>query len=620
MNNPELKQRLAAILAADAVGYSRLMAVDDRATVAALDNARQVFRAHIESHHGRIIDMAGDSVLAVFDSALGAVAASLAVQADLDLQGASTPDDRRMRFRIGVHLGDVIEKADGTVYGDGVNIAARLEGLAEAGGISVSESIRSAVKGKVGAAFEDQGEQTVKNIAEPVRAYRVRAPGAASRQGGAAAPPPASAANPAAANALRRFAGGIDMALPDRPSIAVLPFDNMSGEPEQEYFTNGITEDIITELSRFRSLFVIARNSTFTYKRRSVDVRTVAEELGVRYVLVGSIRRAANRIRVTAQLIDALIGNHLWAEKYDRVLEDVFAVQEELTQAIVAAIAPHIDSSESQRVRSVRPDNLGAYELAVRGWAAAHVAFRDADRESRDRALGFAREALAIDPRSAVALRTVAFAQWQHVYFNTAVSVPEAVEDGLAAARRAIVIDHDDHVAHRWRGGLLLLCGQKAAGLADVQRAHELNPNDAMTLSMAGLFINDPQKSIDYATQALRLSPRDPARFMLLSLLGWAHFSAGDYAKGVEWSRRSVGESPSFPAAHLCLLLNLVGRADIEPAKSAFQVWRALAPEIVDARLQGKWLSADPDFVRRATAFLRIAAGLDDTGAAVTPP
>lgn len=252
MSGTDLRQRLAAILAADVAGYSRLMAADERATVAALDAGRAVFRARIEANQGRVIDMAGDSVLAVFETAAGAVSAALEVQRELGTSSDTAPEDRRMRFRIGVHLGDVIEKSDGTVYGDGVNIAARLEGLAEPGGIAVSESIRSAVKGKVGASFEDQGEQKVKNIAEPVRAYRVRAAGAASS---------ASTAPP----------HGPKLTLPDGPSIAVLPFQNMSGDPEQEYFSDGITEDLITDLSKLSGLLVIARNSTFTYKGRAAS-------------------------------------------------------------------------------------------------------------------------------------------------------------------------------------------------------------------------------------------------------------------------------------------------------------------------------------------------------------
>lgn len=271
--------------------------------------------------------MAGDSVLAVFETATGAVSAALAIQQQLTRLVADVPDDRCMRFRIGVHRGDVIEKADGTVYGDGVNIAARLEGPAEPGGITVSESIRTAVKGKVTASFEDQGAQQVKNIAEPVRAYRVGPEGNAT-------PKPT------------RAAGEIDLSLPDRPSIAVLPFTNMSGDPEQEYFVDGMVEDIITELARFQRLFVIARNTSFTYKGRSVDVKQVARELGVHFVLEGSARKAGNRVRITVQLIDGETGQHVWAERYEDVLSDVFELQERITRQIVGSMVPEIEAEE----------------------------------------------------------------------------------------------------------------------------------------------------------------------------------------------------------------------------------------------------------------------------------
>ena len=427
----ELRQRLAAILAADVAGYSRLMAADERATVAALDAARKVFRSHIESSQGRIIDMAGDSVLALLETATGAVAAALAVQQELNASSSTVPEERRMRFRVGVHLGDVIEKEDGTIYGDGVNIAARLEGLAEPGGIMVSESIRTAVKGKVAASFEDQGEQQVKNIAEPVRAYRIR---------------PDVPALPALKQA------ATELALPDKPSIAVLPFSNMSGDPEQEYFTDGMTEDIITELSRFHSLFVIARNSTFTYKGKATDVRQVAKELGVRYVVEGSIRKAANRVRVTAQLIDALTGNHLWAERYDRVLEDIFAVQEELTRNVVAAIAPQIDAAELAAISRKRPENLTAYEIAIRAWANARDAMNKQDRTLRDQAIREAKEALAIDPKSVLARNAIAYAQWQHFYLRTAADIETAWKEGMDAATQAIELDASDHRGHVLKG------------------------------------------------------------------------------------------------------------------------------------------------------------------------
>jgi adenylate cyclase len=291
VNETCLKQRLTAIFAADAVGYSRLMAIDDRATVVALDAARAVFRAHIESNHGRVIDMAGDSVLVVFETAAGAVIAAIAVQRDPGVSSDGAPQDRQMHFRIGVHLGDVIEKADGTVYGDGVNIAARLQALAEPGSIVVSEAVHKAVRGRVGAEFVDRGEQEVKNIAHPVRAFR--AAFARPSADGAAATSTSSAPT---------------LRLPDRPSLAVLPFINMSGDPEQEYFADGITEDIITDVSKVSGLFVIARNSSFAFKRRNVDIKDVGRTLGVRHVLEGSVRKVGTRVRINVQLIDAESG------------------------------------------------------------------------------------------------------------------------------------------------------------------------------------------------------------------------------------------------------------------------------------------------------------------------
>ncbi|MBM3524801.1 MAG: adenylate/guanylate cyclase domain-containing protein, partial [Alphaproteobacteria bacterium] len=370
-----MERRLAAILAADVAGYSRLVERDEEGTVARLRaHRRELIDPAIAAYRGRLVKTTGDGLLVEFASAVDALRCALAVQRGMAERNAAAPSERRMDLRIGINSGDVIVDGD-DLLGDGVNVAARLEALAEPGAICVSGRVREDAAGKVEVGFEDSGEQRLKNIERPVRVYRVRA-----GTEGSAAP------------------AGIDapLALPDRPSIAVLPFANMSGDPEQEYFTDGISEDIITELSRFRSLFVIARNSSFTYKGKPVDVKQVGRELGVRYVLEGSIRRAANRVRVTAQLIDATTGSHIWAEKYDRVLEDIFAVQEEVTQAIVAAMAPHIEASEFERMRQVRPGSLDAYELAMRGWAAAWTALGDPnDRDTRDEALRCAREALA---------------------------------------------------------------------------------------------------------------------------------------------------------------------------------------------------------------------------------
>lgn len=594
------EQRLAAIFAADAVGYSRLMAADDRATVMALDAARAIFRKHIDLHDGRVIDMAGDSVLAVFGTATGAVKAALEVQNDIAGASNDIPEAQRMLFRIGVHLGEVIVKADGTVYGDGVNIAARLQSLAEPRGITVSDAVRSAVRSKVNARFVDQGEQMVKNIPESVRAFQVCDEGA-----------PATGEKTA----------GVVLPLPDKPSLAVLPFANMSGDPEQEYFTDGITEDIITELSRFRSLFVIARNSTFTYKGKAVDVRAVSTELGVRYVLEGSIRRANQRVRVTAQLIDAVSGSHIWAERYDRVLEDIFEVQEEVTRAIVAAIAPQIETVEMDRARNRKPGNMNAYELGMRAWGMAQLAFRQEDRVVRDEAIRLAHEAIALDPRCGAAWRSIASAQWQHVLFGTAASVQDARNDGMQAALRAVTIDGADEMAYAYKAMFRLSDGQVNSGLADLRRAHELNPNNAMVLALLGYLeacTGNATLGVECSVRAIRLSPRDPSRYLMTNLLGWAHFTASEYREATEAAHASLSEEAGYAPPRLCLVISLVGLGEIEAAKLEYQRLVSMAPNYAKSHLNGEWTVLDASYRQRGSKFLRIAAGLEQASATAT--
>src|ERR1700730_1920718 len=370
-----MRQRLAAILAADAVGYSRLMATDERATVSALDAARGIFRRLIESNQGRVVDMAGDSVLAVFETASGAVSAALTVQKELAQAAEPLPEERRMRFRIGVHLGDVIEKADGTVYGDGVNIAARLEALAEPGGITVSETVQMAQRNRSAVAFEDQGEHAVKNIVHLLRAFNVRG----ADEGAAAASSPR--AKPA-------------LALPDKPSIAALPFDNMSGDPEQEFFADNVVETITATLSRIRSFFVIARNSAFLYKGKGVDVQQVGRDLGVRYVLEGSVQRAGSRLRISVQLIDTANGAHVWADRVDGTLEDVFDLQDRITERVAGALQPSIRLAEIERARRKRPQDLGAYDYTMRAMPLVWVLEKSASEE----ALELLAQALVIEP------------------------------------------------------------------------------------------------------------------------------------------------------------------------------------------------------------------------------
>ena len=607
MDSPELRHRLLAILAADAVGYSRLMSIDDHATVVALEAARAQFHAHVGASGGRVIDTAGDSVLAVFDSAVGAVTAALAVQKELAANAASVPADRRMHFRIGVHLGDVIEKADGTVYGDGVNIAARLEGLAEPGGVTVSDSIRSAVKGKVSAEFDDQGEQQVKNIADPMRAFSIRAEGVANT-------PTAPVINTSPA------VGEIDLSLPDKPSIAVLAFTNMSGDPEQEYFTDGITEDIITELSRFQSLFVIARNSSFTYKGKAVDIKQVGRELGVRYVVEGSIRRASSRVRVTAQLIDTLTGSHIWAERYDREVQDIFAVQEEVTECIVAAVAPQIDVAEAMRARR-RPSNLSAYELAVRAVGMLAEGYRTSDRGLSAQGLDMARKALAIDPESTMALLAIGFAQFQNVALRIVVDRERAWQEGIDAVDRAIELA-DSGTGHAIKACLISHAPSGSRwdeARVEAETGYRLNPQDTMVIGIYAMTLShtgDALKAIQVLERSLRINPRNPLAYDTYFELAQAYLMIKQYADGMVWAMRARAVAPRSVLPHLLLTVLQVGLGDLDQARAALNEARRLAPELVQKRLETKSVSRGPEFRQRYDTFLRVAAGLDEPGAA----
>jgi len=605
---PREQRRLAAIVAADVVGYSRLMGRDESATLAALNaHRRELVDPLVIEHGGRIVKSTGDGVLLEFSSVVDAVRCAVAVQNGMAARNAGMADDDRVRFRIGINVGDVIVEGD-DIFGDGVNVAARLEQLAEAGGICISDRAWRDVRGRLDAGFVDGGEQALKNIAEPVRVWRWS--GASS---------PATSALPS-----------IDLALPDKPSIAVLPFANMSGDPEQEYFTDGVTEDIITELSRFHELFVIARNSSFTYKGRAIDVRVVAKELGVRYVLEGSIRKAANRIRVTGQLIDALSGNHIWADRYDRVLEDVFAVQEDLTQSIVRAIAPHIRDAETAKARR-RPDSLSAYEIAVRANAKGWEAYIKSDPALREEAIGDARAALAIDATSTLALYTLALVQWQHVLLRSADRDREAAwQEGMMAATRWIELDRADSLGHTWRGVFLAFDSDPARldeALACVRRGHDLNPHDSFSLLALGFVeinVGDPESAIGHLQQSLRVSPRDPLAYMMHDQLSRASLAARQYGNGVGYAQLAIGEAPRLTLGYTRLAVNYVGLGEIERAKAAMGQVRREWPEYFEkavtdskgAAAYGRGSYRNPEHRRRWQVFFLIAAGVADPGEA----
>ena len=542
MAETDLRQRLAAILAADAADYSRLMAADERATVAALDAARAIFRAQIESNQGRVIDMAGDSVLAVFETAFGAITAAIAVQDRLAAALSGVPEDCCMRFRIGVHVGDLMEKADGSVYGDGVNIAARLQGLAEPGGITVSDAVKSSLRGKVDTSYEDQGEQSVKNIREPVRAYRIR-PGEAAKSAATAAslkPKPA---------------------LPEGPSIAVLPLQNMSGDPEQEYFSDGITEDIITDLSKLAGLLVIARNSTLAYKGRAADVRQVGRDLGVSHVLEGSVRRVGDRVRITAQLLDAATGHHLWAERYDRGLEDIFALQDEITREIVAALDVRLlrgEQASAWRHLLRRPEALDAY---YRGLDALNRITSEANVQA---AHSF-EQVIRLEPDSPLGYLGSAWTHLSASRYGWSDSAPLSMQRAAKLARKALELDEQCADAHALLGYYHLLAKDHDQAIAAGERSVALNPNHADNVANLGCSYavsGKPGEAIAAMRRAMRLCPTYPNWY--LNILGHAHYQCGEYEESERVLRLALQREPTDTQCRVLLAAvhQARGRAD----------------------------------------------------------
>ncbi len=545
-----MKQRLAAILAADVAGYSRLMAADERATVAALDAARAIFRNLVEANQGRVIDMAGDSVLSVFETAGGAVSAALSIQKDLVSASDAIPEERRMRFRIGVHLGDVIEKADGTIYGDGVNIAARLEGLAEPGGITVSDAVQVAQRNRLPVVFEDQGEHAVKNIAHPVRAYRLRVDGA-----NAGAPP--------------AVCGKPPLALPDKPSIAVLPFDNMSGDAEQEFFADGVVEAITATLSRIRSFFVIARNSVFVYKGKAVDVQQVGRELGVRYVLEGSVQKAGNRLRITVQLIDATSDAHVWADRVDGTLEDIFDLQDKITERVAGALQPSIRHAEVERARRKRPQDLGAYDYTMRAmpyvWAL--------EKEASAKALDLLGKALGMDSEYPLALSLAGWCHGQRSVYNWTDDIDATRRDALWHAEKAAEHGGDDPLILAVLGAVHTFLQNMGTARLMLERAVTLDPNAAWAWSRLGWIENysdHPERAIEHFERALRLSPFDPMNFNNHVGIASAHEIAERYDNAVAQYRRALQERPHAHWILRNLISSLAGAGLIEEARAEY--------------------------------------------------
>jgi TolB-like protein/class 3 adenylate cyclase/Tfp pilus assembly protein PilF len=556
-------RRLAAILAADVAGYSRLMGADEEGTLERLNALRhELLDPKIAEHRGRIVKTTGDGMLVEFASVVDAVRCAVAVQQAMPDRDVGVGTDSRIELRIGINLGDVIVEGD-DIYGDGVNVAARIEALADPGGVFVSNTVHDQVRDRLPFLFEDLGEQQVKNIARPVRVYRVR--DAAKTQ------------SPLIPSAL---------SLPDKPSIAVLPFANMSGDPEQEYFVDGVVEEITTAISRLPWLFVIARNSSFAYKGKSPDLRLVGRELGVRYVLEGSVRKAGNRVRITGQLIDTTTGAHIWADRFDGGLDDIFELQDQIAGSVVGAIEPKLRQSEIERATLKPTESLDAYDLYLRALAQFH----DYTEKGMRQAAALLKLALEIDPSYMPAASLIG---WCHVFQRVQGWGPLSgaeVAEAVRLARQAVEIGKDDPDA-LWMGGHVIsfLGGDHAGGATIIDRALMLNPSCAhawMAKGYVSFFQNRPGPALEAFERAMRLSPLDPLGYLFTCGFAFAHFGAGRYEEAIEWADRSLRELPRCAASVRIklMLCGLLGR--VEEAHDSLGRMLELQPGLTIVRVK----------------------------------
>jgi adenylate cyclase len=573
MAEERVQRRLAAILAADVAGYSRLMGSDEEGTLAGLKACREVIVLKSKDHRGRIVNTPGDSALIEFASAVDAARCAIEIQKEMAQRNAAIPDDRRIEFRIGINVGDVIID-EGDIYGDGVNIAARIESLASPGGICLSESAYQQIKGKVTLGANDIGERQLKNIAQPVRVYSVQLNDAPARP---------------------------ILAVSDRPSIAVLPFRNMSGDPEQEYFADGITEDITTALSRLRWFFVIARNSSFFYKGKVVDVRVIARELAVRYVLEGSVRKSGGELRITAQLVDAVTGNQIWAQRYERALADIFALQDEITANVVATIEPQLYAAEGSRAKQKPPESLDAWDCVTRGLSLVLKMTKDDNAAAQE----LLKKAIAIDPSYAQAYSLLAFSLslanswgWQP---------PQTVlAPAWDAAQKAIRLDPDNPWAHLALGHVHRQRLELQDAVAEFQNAITLNPNFAFAHTHLGLalcFLGRSGEALVELDTADRLSPRDFQAGLNNIGRAIACFIDERYRDGVDVARKAVRQSPDTAGAYHLVVVNSALAGEVAEAKVALQTLKRLEPNLSLGTLDVAVYARDEDRRRYREAF-----------------
>jgi adenylate cyclase len=513
---------------------------------------------------GRVFKTTGDGFLIEFPSAVDAVQHAVDVQEAMKPRNADVPQERRMEIRIGINVGDVVVEGD-DLFGDGVNVAARMEGLAESGGICISSNAYEQVRDKLQAVFEDLGEQQVKNIDRPIRAFRVSV----------------DADEPAKTTDIQT--NTTPLSLPDKPSIAVLPFDNMSGDPEQEYFSDGITEDIITALSKFRWFFVIARNSTFAYKGQAIDIKQVGRELGVRYVLEGSVRKAGNRVRITAQLIEAETSNHLWAERYDRNLEDIFELQDEVTERIVATVSPELERAEQKRSATKAPTNYTAWDLCHRGMSLTHEETKEGNAHAREM---FDR-AIELDPSYSQAYSGLSLSYSRDLLMEYSDDRDQSAQLSLEAAQRAVNRDDSDSFAHTTLSIANMWPGEFELSISAAERAVDLNPNSAFARNILGTALDNAGRSSEAFSEfekSIELNPRDPQAHITINTLARCYLNSRNYEQAATCAQKAIGMRSNFPNAYHLLASALGHLGRLEEARKALVDCERVQPGFVEKR------------------------------------
>ena len=584
--NQRVERKLAAIVAADVAGYARLIGLDEVGTVRLLGAHRELLDGLIAAHGGRIANTAGDSVLAEFPSAVDAVECAVEAQVQLGRANEGVPAERRLEFRIGVHVGDVVVRG-GDLFGDGVNIAARLQALAEPGGVCISSTVLEHVRKLLPLRFVDLGPQVVKNIDEPVRAYHLSS---------GETPPAAAGGEPDRPKPLP---------LPDKPSIAVLPFTNLSGDPEQEYFADGLVEDIITALSRVRSFFVIARNSSFTYKGRAVDVRQVSRELGVRYVLEGSIRKAGSRVRIVGQLVDGTTGHHVWADRFEGDISDIFDLQDRVTESVVGAVEPSIRLEEIRQARTKPTSYITAYDLYLRALPSFYSMTQEGFAEVRQ----LTNEALSIDPGFTLAkalgayIRSISVSQCWHE--------PDDIRVAIRMAREVLAEARDDPTSLRFAAQVLAYSAKDyERALNTIERSLYLNPNSAQGYTSSG-WVNAhssrPLVAIEHFHKAMRLSPIDPEKGIALSGIGMSYLMLERYEDALRWGEEALREMPGYGSSHRVVICALVGLKRLDEARvAASRLMEAFPTYTLSLQIQiNPW--RDQVFAQRYVDALRVA-------------